>query len=211
MIIAVPAYFIITSRKIPADVGLLLFVLPHFLLLLPTHFLDTVYGWFNISPAPSEVIAEFGAALRLFGQNIIFGIGIGTESYTVDGKESFVGETNLLLGLGLETGLFAIILFIAIVILRFRHISHYRRYLRGSAVGVAVHMTTLTTLCLAVFGVTAYIFADSFMFYLFWVVFGITSSTLRTAKHEYDDRQGYYGDSKSAEATMLDVELIERL
>lgn len=201
MVVAIPAYFIITSKKIPADVGFALFVIPHILLLLPTAFLDTVCGWFKVSPDASAMLEKYQSALHVFGDNILSGIGIGA---------SVPDETNILLGIGLEIGLFGLVLFVFMLVLRLRHISHYRRYFRGSVVGVAVHMTTLTTVCLSVFGVSAYIFADYFMFYLFWAVFGLTSGALRTAKQEYDDRLGYYSDSKSAEATVLDVELAER-
>ena len=93
------------------------------------------------------------------------------------------------------------------LVLRLAHISYYRTYVNASAVKGADNTVTLVMLALLIFGVDFYVFSDNTVFYLFWAVFAICTATLRTAKKEYDDRLSYYGDSRSADASVIDVHI----
>ena len=70
-------------------------------------------------------------------------------------------------------------------------------------------MTALVTVALLIYGAFTNIFENAAVFYLFWAMFGICTSSLKTAKREYDDRLGYYGDLGSAESSAIDVSIIE--
>ena len=206
IILVALAYFVISSRKIPTDLLMLFFILPHLLLLLPTKALDAFARFFGVLPLYSQRLISYKTALAVFLDNMFLGIGIGTESYL----ESSGGQTpifNNMLGMAVELGIVVFALFLIAVILRFRHISYYRSYVRTSHVRVADDTTALVILALLIFGIDAYIFADTTVFYLFWVMFGVCTSTLRTAKKEYDDRLSYYGDSRSAESSVIDVQI----
>ena len=58
---------------------------------------------------------------------------------------------------------------------------------------------------LLLYGAYYNIFADRTVLFVFVAMFGISAAVLRTAKQEYDDRMGYYDDSKSSESSALDV------
>lgn len=200
------SYFVISSRKIPADVLLWLFLLPHLLLLIPANTLDAVSGFFGMSPTFSQKLLSYERALSVFGENLWFGVGIGSESYEAasGGAEAIF---NNFLGMATEFGIVVLTLFLLTVMLRLRHISYYRSYVNASHVRVADGSTALVLLALLVFGFDAYIFADTTVFYLFWTMFGICTATLRTAKKEYDERLSYYGDSRSAESSVIDIQI----
>ena len=200
------AYFVISSRKIPTDVLVLLFLLPHLLLLIPARALDAVSNFLGTSPSFSEKLDSYKKALSVFSENLGLGVGIGSDSYEAasDGASAIF---NNLLGIATELGVVVLALFLITVVLRMRHISYYRAYVRASNVKIAYESTALVMLALLIFGVDAYIFSDTTVFYLFWVVFGICTSTLKTAKREYDDRISYYSDSRSSESSVIDVQI----
>jgi hypothetical protein len=68
-------------------------------------------------------------------------------------------------------------------------------------------MSALAVFALICFGTFANVFADITVYYLFFSVFGVLSATLRIAKKEHDDRLGYYGDSRSADSSVIDIRL----
>ena len=200
------AYFVISSRKIPAGVLFWLFVLPHLLLLIPTKALDAVSGFFGMLPSFSEKIDSYRKALSVLSHNLWLGVGIGSKSYAA-ASGGAPQIFNNILGMATELGIVAVTLLLIAVILRLRHISYYRPYVRASHVRVADDTTALVMITLLVLGIDAYIFADTTVFYLFFAMFGICTSTLRTAKKEYDDRLSYYGDSRSAESSAIDIQI----
>jgi len=204
-IFAVAAYFILTSRKIPHDVIAVLIAAVHLLLFIPMEKLNALSRLLGLDPTLPAVISGYKRAFKVFGENVWLGIGIGDGSYKgVTGINSS-GIFNTLLGIGVEIGVLALILFILIILIRLRHLSYYRHYVNNSFVNTAVKMTALSTVTLLAYGAFANIFEDATIFYLFWSVLGICTSTLRTAKKEWDDRLGYYGDSRSAESSVVDI------
>jgi hypothetical protein len=117
------------------------------------------------------------------------------------------GIFNTLLGVATQLGVVALFLVFAIAVLRMRHLSYYRHYLRNSLVEVTGEMTAIALVALSSFGMLSDLFADRTVLYIFFTVLGISSAALRTAKKECDDRQGYYGDSRSSESSALDIGL----
>ena len=207
VVFSAAVYLILTSRKIPHDLIAVLIFGAHLLLFIPMEKLNMLSKALGLSPTLPAVISGYKRAFKVFSENIWIGIGIGDDSYKTATGINSGGIFNTLLGIGVEVGVFALILFVFIIFIRLRHLSYYRHYTNNSFVNTAVKMTALSTLSLLACGAFANIFEDVTIFYLFWSVFGICSSSLRTAKKEWDDRLGYYGDSRSAELSVVDVSI----
>jgi len=209
VVFASVAYLILLSNKIPNDVIAVLIVVAHLFLFIPIDKLNAVSKYFGFSPTLPAMVSGYERALRVFSENLAFGVGIGDASYKVASGMNSSGIFNTLLGIGVEIGIFGLILFGVMIFIRLRHLSYYRHYTKNSFVNTSVNMTALVTVTLLIYGSFANIFNDASVFYLFWTVFGMCTSSLRTAKKESDDRLGYYGDSRSAESAAIDVSLTE--
>ena len=199
------AYPIIKSKKIPIDALLLVIALPYLLLFIKPDAFDALFNYLGITPSFSQKIAGYGEGLRLFFENLWFGVGIGDSSYIAATGGRVPVSLNTYLGIGVELGVFVLAFLLIMVIIRLRHLSYYRVYLRYSLVSVIGEMTALGMTALLVFGAFSNVFSDIAITYMFWAVFAICTSALRTAKKEHDDRFGYYGDSSSSESGALDV------
>lgn len=197
MLMAILAYPIIKSRRIPLVFLLAFILLPHVVVALPNEFFDAIYETFGKNISFADKLACFKYGAEVFSENIWFGIGRGNTKFAV--------IMNTVLGIGVEFGIFTLVLFCVMTVTRLHHLSYYRIYVRSSIVRSTGEMTTLALVALLAYGSLEYIFADVSVIYLFWLVFGISSAVLRTAKREHDDRQGYYGDSSSSDFSALDI------
>ncbi len=191
-------YFIIKSKRIASDILLIAVILMHGILFLSADVLNSFIIFEG--EAPAVLIAELGKAFELFRENLLIGVGFAEE----------VPKTNLFLGVGLKMGIFVLILFLLLLVARYRHISHYRRYVKNSAVDVVSNSSALALFALIMYGVFYSVIDDVSMYALFMLLFGISSASLRSAKNEYDDRMGYYSDSRSADASSLDIEISKK-
>ena len=199
------AYPILKFRKAPLEILLVLAAVPYLILLLPGDILDTVSGYFGNSVRFSETISGYKEAIGVFLDNIWLGTGIGEESHMIASGTDFTGAFNTAVGVAAELGILVSLCLVLVLLVRIRHLSYYRMYMRISLVGVIGNMTALATVAVLIVGAFGYVFSDTSLLYLFWSVFGICTSSLRTAKREFDDRMEYYGDSSSYDATALDV------
>ena len=209
VVFASVCYLILTSNKIPHDVITLFIAAAHLLLLIPIEKLNAVSKYFGFDPSLPALVSGYKRALKVFFDNFAFGVGMGDGSYKVAVGMNSSGIFNTLLGIGVQIGAFALVLFVAMILIRMRHLSYYRHYTKNSFVNTAVNMTALVTVALLIYGAFANIFENVAVFYLFWSVFGMCTSSLRTARKEHDDRLGYYGDLGSAESSAIDVSIIE--
>lgn len=207
VVISALVYPLIRSRKIPTDLTLLFIFAPLLVFVLSPSVLDPVSEFFGASFSFTERMNGYEEALRVFSENIPFGTGIGASAYMKNAVSDTAGIFNTLLAIACQLGAFALAAFLGLILLRMRHFSYYRHYLRSSLVVTTGEMTTLALVALLSFGMLYDIFGDPTVLYLFWSVFGISSAALRIAKKENDDRQGYYGDSRSAESSALDIGL----
>ena len=207
--LATVAYMIFSSSKIPHDVIALLICAAHLLLFIPIDKLNAVSKYFGFSPTLPAMVSGYKRALGVFSENLWFGVGIGDSSYKAATGMNSSGIFNTLLGIGVEIGAVALTLFVVMILIRLRHLSYYKHYVKNSFVSNAVNMTALVTVALLIYGSMADIFEDPAVFYLFWAMFGICTSSLRTAKREFDDRLGYYGDSRSSESSAIDISIIK--
>lgn len=203
VIITVPTYFILTSKKIPRDIVFLMFAAVHFLFLLPPALFDTLYKAIGLTHTFSDKLASLQAAVGVFSDNLLWGLGAG--GVNIIQNPALSSGVNLVLGIGMEFGIFILVAFAFMIALRLRQLSHYERLYPNSLVSDAIHMTSLATLCMLFFGLGNYIFSDSTLTYLFFAIFGFSSAALRTAKKEHEDRFGYYRDARSVDSSAIDV------
>ena len=195
VILTFMAGVVIVSKKIPIDIIFIIVLLPLLIFLIPAQFLDTVSDIFGILPSFSEKIAGYSEALNVWLDNIVIGVGRGNSAL----------HLNMLLGLGVEFGVVALAIVALLILLRLRHLSYYRHYIRNSLVYTSTGMTSIATVALLILGFDTYIFADYSVLLLFSMIFAITTSTIRTAKKEYNDRSEYYGDSSSSVSSAVDI------
>lgn len=210
-LLGIPAYFIIKNNSSPAIFLPLMLLLPLVVLLLPNSFLDFIF-----ENSPSVISAEnlfalWDKSLGVLANNLLVGIGIGSESFAEEmaalGIFGHPDSSNLFIELGLEAGIFALISFFCIVITRLKHRSIQYLYLRNSQIE---HLSCISGACifsLLAFGMVNYIWSEPSAYYFFWCLFGIGSATLRVAKKDYDDRVVYYEESSAFDSSVIDIEI----
>ncbi len=206
MLLGIPAYFIITSKKLPLDLLSVFVLAPLLLFTIPASVLDPFYRTLNVSPAFSGMIAGYTEALLLFGESIWFGIGIGDASY-VAAAGAGVSVVNTPLAIALELGIFAVILILSLILMLIRQLSYYRRFMTNSPFTTIKDMSALALTLIMIYGMGADPFSDGAILCLFFIVFGISSSVMRSARNDYNDRFSYYGDSRSSESSVIDIDI----
>ncbi|MBR2343678.1 MAG: hypothetical protein IKA64_05425 [Clostridia bacterium] len=183
----------------------LLSALPYAVLLLPVSLAE------KISPALAALVSRWHISLRMLGDNLFTGVGMGADSFREEyfkySGEYADSSSSFILEIGVEAGIFALALFLVIVLVRLVHRTRYRLYVRNSQVRDVAYITSSALVALLAFGSFSYIWADMTMYYLFWCVFGLGSAAMRIAKREHDDRVGYFVDGSSLEASSIDITL----
>lgn len=195
-VLSVGAYFILKSKTVRKEFLLILLIFPLAALFLSDSAISALSSVTGLEFTLFASRGGIGEAFSAFSENVWFGIGdIGAHS------------ANLILSLALRSGIFVAAIFIFIMILRLVHLSEYTSYVSDSPTKVMTRMSALAVFALICFGTFANVFADITVYYLFFSVFGVLSATLRIAKKEHDDRLGYYGDSRSADSSVIDIRL----
>lgn len=157
----------------------------------------------------TELSARWSASFRMFADNILVGVGVGGDSFLEELQKysdlSYTDSGNFLLEIGCEAGIFALAVFILMILVRIVHRTVYRRYTVGSEVHHLTDFSAVTLTVLLVYGAVNYLWSDFTLNYLFWCVFGIGSAALRVAKREFDDRAAYFSDGRSNDSSSVDV------
>ena len=175
---------------------LVIIIAAHLVLFVSPETLDVAAEFLGVTTPLSDSLEGYKHSFDVFLENIFLGSGLYAE-----------GEYNLLLGIGLKAGIFAVAIFIIMIMIRHRHISYYRSFVRNCGVEVISNMSALSIFTLMILGVWSPVILDVSMIYLFFSLFDIGAAALRAAKKENDDRLGYYSDSRSAESSALDIEI----
>ena len=196
-LIAVFAYFIIRSKRARKEILLVLIVLPYFLFLLPEAFFAKISEALNISPAINALISGFKGSFKMFLDNAAFGVGFGAETPAV----------NAMLSIAVNFGAAVLGIFIVIFILRLIQLSEYGVYMRSSLLSLITKAGALAIFGLVSLGMTADVFSDITVYFLFISIFGVLSAALRISKTEYLDRLSYYGDQRSADSSDISVRI----
>ena len=211
VMLGILAYYFVSAKRGSAAMGSALVFVPYAALLLPDHILDRVFSFVpSLEGGAAELFALWGESLSTFVGNIVFGIGMGAESFVLEMADKGIisnNSSNLFIEIGLEAGIFALICFVLLLVVRLFHIAGYRSYVRVSDVSVLAPLCSACVLSIVAYGAVSYIFADIYAGYIFWCVFGIGSAALRVAKRETDDRNHYYEDTRASDSSAIDVEI----
>ena len=100
-----------------------------------------------------------------------------------------------------------LVVFVMIFAVRLGHRSVYSPYTKNSQVSTLAQFSDMTVVALLVYGLVTSIWTAPTVYYLFWCVFGLGSAVLRIAKHEFDDRVGYFSDGAGADSSAIDISL----
>ena len=194
LILSVLAYLIIGSRRTPKILLGLTLAVPVGLEFIPSTVTERILSSFNFSD--SSIVSRLSvwrSSLRMFADNIFIGIGVGEEAFSEEflkyAEDSVTAphSHNLFLEIGCEVGIFALILFTFLLLTRIRHRATYAKYVKTSYLKAISTVSGSALFALIAFGMTDYIWYSGTMNFLFWIVFGLGSATLRISKKERDD------------------------
>ena len=186
--------------------------LPYLLLFLGGETLSKFDGIKFTSALGLGTLADrWGVSFDMLLDNLFVGVGIGSDSFSREiayySTEKYSDSANLLLEIGCEAGIFALVSFVTIIFVRLFHKIAYRRYLSSSSVGRLSSYASVAMCVLLVFGAVNYLFSDLSLNLLYWCVFGIGGAALRVAKREHDDLIGYFSDGRSRDASSIDIDI----
>ena len=201
LIAVVLAYGVLNSPKLVNLLSIPLAFMPLLVFLLPDAVLVRTSEIFGITPVLSERFADIKESINLFLDNLPLGIG-ANGLIVSDEYPTF----NLITGIACRFGVVALLLFVAILVLRLLHLSSYSAFYKNSSVGPLVNMSSLSIYCFIVFGMFYDLFSHTSLFCLFWSMLGICSATLRISKSAFDDYVSYYSDLSrfdSADASII--------
>ena len=194
VVIAILGFFIIRSRRSPKLLLFLALLIPVGITFIPSDITERFLSIFNIHDSSiASRLSIWRSSIDMFLDNIFIGIGIGSDAFSEEflkyAEDSVTAphSHNLFLEIGCEIGIFALILFLFMLLIRIRHRASYAKYVRNSSVDNLCTVSGTAFFALLVFGMTDYIWFNNAMYILFWAVFGIGSATLRISKKEYDD------------------------
>ncbi len=214
LIITIPTYLCLRFMHRPGILLSLIFLLPCAFYLMPETVQLRLASVLNLSDSSIAYrLSIFRSSLSMLGDNLFFGIGIGAdtfyESFALYAEDGVVAphSHNLLLQIGCEAGIFALLCFIMLFFTRMRHLSVYGHYIRRGSMHTITVFATTALFALLIFGMTDYIWFAPSMFYLFFILFGMGSSSLRIAKEDADDRLNYYGDARRSDASVIDIRI----
>lgn len=213
-LLAPAAYFILRLRRHPGLLLSLLLLLPYTVYLLPSAPCTRVLSLLHLSSeAVTHRLSVLRASLSLLCDRLFFGTGFGAGAYreALSAYTDVAADTagNLFLRLSCEAGLPALVLLLLLLLVRAGHLTAYARLL-SSSVGRQTVAVTVAAFSLLVYGMTSDLFTSQTVFYLFFVLLGIGSATLRLSKQDRDDRLTYYGDDRSPDASVADILISDR-
>lgn len=209
--------FILLTVRYAKRPGLLLVltsVLLHLFFFLPENVTERLLSVFNL--ADSSIAYRLSIArssLAMFREHLLLGIGIGDETFRdafsayAEGGVIAPHSHNLFLQIGCEAGVFALVCFLLLLLLRAREATKSIPLTRKSTVKRASFYSLTALSALVLFGFADDIFSTYPIFYLFFIVFGIGSAVLGVARREREDMFHYYGDEQSPDSSILDIRL----
>ncbi len=213
IVFGVVAYF---SLRVKRGAGIILgalALLPYAVLLFPDEWLLGISEWPVISGGVlSDAVLVWINARKMALDNILTGVGMGAESFVSEyfnyaGGQVSDDSRNFLLQILSEAGVFALVAFVLVFIIRLRHRTIYVPYTDNSQVSLITRFSEVIIVVLTVYGLFTSIWSDMTMYYLFWCVFGLGSAVLRISKREFDDRVAYFSDGSGADSASIDISI----
>lgn len=214
LMITIPAYLGLRFFRRPGFWLSFIFLLPCALYLMPEAMQMRILSILNLSDSSIAYrLSIFRSSFSMLQKHPLLGIGVGAdnfyEAFAPFAEEGVIAphSHNLLLQIGCEAGIFALLAFVLLFFTRMRHLSVYGRYIRRGSMRTVTLFGTLALFALLIFGMTDYIWFSPSMYYLFVFLFGMGSASLRIAKEEADDRLNYHGDARRADSSVIDISL----
>lgn len=212
LILSLGAYLIIHFKKMPKLLLIPLALLPLLITFIPQEIITRFLSSFNLADSSIAVrLSTWRSSLLMLKENLFIGVGIGEESF----KEEFLKYAedavtsphshNLFIEIACQAGIFALLVFCFILLVRIRHIATYRPFIGGSSLTSPVTMMGVCIFSLMAFGMTDYIFYNSLMYFLFWVVFGLGSACLRISRTEHDERAAHKKHTSMKSSSTADI------
>ncbi len=195
LVIGVCMFFVIRSKKTPKLLVLPLLLLPFAVYLLPESVLLWISEFFGISPDLISLRSALLKSASTFFDNIFLGIG----------ANGFGANINTYFGIACRFGILAVVVCLAVFLIRILHVGVYRKYYPNALVGFYVDMTSLAMLIMLVIGSYTDVISEISAAYFFVVIFGLGTAALRISKKERDQMLSYYKDSRSQSASVIDV------
>ncbi len=208
------AAFGVSKLKHVSQILVVLVVIsPYLLLFIPSEQAEAIV----MNPAfeamgVSESMERWYTSMEMLKDNLFLGIGIGEDCFAEEilkytDSFSYSNSGNFMLELACEAGVISLVAFLLICLIRVRHRAVYQPYIKNSQVSILADFTTVSTVCLIVYGAFNYIWADMTMYYLFWCIFGLGSAALRVSKQEFDDRVAYFSDARAEDTSSIDISI----
>ena len=200
-------------RRHAGIIMIILAALPYAVFFLPESIMLRILSIFNTHDTSAFYrLSIYRSSFDMLTKNLLTGVGIGPESFSsaflsyAENGVTAPHSHNLFLEIACEAGVFALILFLCLLISRIRHHASYTPYIKSSSVGSLSYVCAAALFALVLFGMTDYIFYDSGMYFMFFTVFGLGSALLRIAKREHHDRVSYYSEmDKNASAIDIGI------
>ncbi len=191
---------IMRSRRAKKEFMILLALVPAFVFFLPTSVLNAISSLSPMSTTLVELRAGLIRALENFSQSIF--IGVGAADLSASAPSEFV---NTILGIGCRFGIIAVIVLIAVCVIRLRQDTAYSVFLKSSQLSVFSNMTTVAMFAMLTCGWFSDVFADLGLYCLFFSLFGLNTAALRISKSEYEERAWYFKDQKDVDSSTADI------
>lgn len=214
LLIAIPAYLCLRFFRRPGFLMSLIFLIPILLILMPEALQQRLLSVLNLADSSIAYrLSIFRSSFAMLKENLLLGIGLGADifydQFRIYAEEGVIAphSHNLLLQIGCQAGIFPLFTFFLLFTTRMRHLSIYSRYIRHGSMRIVTVFGTLALFALLIFGMTDYIWFAPPMQYLFFVLFGMGSASLRIAKEEADDRLNYHGDARRSDSSVIDITL----
>ena len=212
LIIGLISILITVSIKTPKILLIPLFALPILLVILPETVGERFLSIFSLADtSTSSRLSIWRSSIEMIKNNLFIGAGVGEDAFSsefskfAEDSVSAPHSHNLFLEIGCEFGIVALILFLAILIVRMRHRASYTFYVANSSVGSICTAAATSVFTLLIFGMTDYVWYSSPMLLLFWFAFGLGSASLRIARQEYDENFSSEHGSNSPYSASSDI------
>ena len=207
------AYFSLRVKSVAGIIIGALALLPYAVLVFPDEWLVAISGWPIIDGGViSEAILVWINARKMALGNLFTGVGMGADSFVTEyfnyaGGQVAENSHNFLLQIFCEAGIFALVAFVLVFIIRLKHRSIYVPYTDNSQVSLITRFSEVIIVVLMAYGLFTSLWSDMTMYYLFWCVFGLGSAVLRISKREFDERIAYFSDGSGADSASIDISI----
>ncbi len=217
-LIAMMLFLLMYSKKVLV-IGLFgILAIPLLPFVLPQSILDRFLSIGNLGDTSTSYrVHIWEGTLNMLRDHFLGGIGVGVEvfgevypQYSLSGIESAPHSHNLYLQILVECGIFGLILFILVLFTFVRH--NFTFYAKPLPSTPRVRTAALFCGILAVLaqGMTDYIWYNYRVYLVFWLLFGLTIASARTACEE--NRERLHTDTAgSTQTAELDINTASKL